>query len=207
LSSTTPTNFKSSSEKFTLEQRFQCRNVDYKSQNEQTHSNLNLNVKGFASLEESLKDYMSMEAFDEEHGNQYDAEEHGKQDADRFMVFKSLPTALQIVLNRADFDFKTQATTKLTGRFTFPHSLDLAAVMDQERLELSGKQATETAVYKLFAMFIHAGQFQSGHYWSYIAPNPALDEWYTFNDNQVDPISRKAAMETAFGSEYVNFKL
>lgn len=45
-----------------------------------------------------------MEAFDEEHGNQYDAEEHGKQDADRFMVFKSLPTALQIVLNRADFD-------------------------------------------------------------------------------------------------------
>lgn len=182
---------------FTLESRFVCRHVAYSSSKAATLSNLNLNVMGFASLEDSLKDYMSPEKFDAQGGNQYDAEEHGKQDADRKQIFRSLPSALQVVFNRASYDVQKQAVTKVNQRFTFPDLLDLESCLPAERFELEASQ--KCTKYRLFAILVHSGQFQSGHYWAYIAPNPAEQRWYSFNDNTVDPVSKKAAMEIAFG--------
>jgi hypothetical protein len=90
---------------FQLESRIQCRDVDYKSSNKQVQSNLTLTVKGFPSLEDSLMDnFEKIQLGDDDGNNMYDAEEHGKQVADKWNILKSLPTALQVVLNRADFD-------------------------------------------------------------------------------------------------------
>lgn len=48
--------------------------------------------------------------------NQYDAVEHGKQDAEKGVSFVSFPPVLNLQLKRFDFDMTTGDMVKVTGR-------------------------------------------------------------------------------------------
>ncbi len=51
--------------------------------------------------------------------NKYESELHGKQDAKKFIRFKTLPPVLQIQLNRFDYDPALDAMAKIHSRFEF----------------------------------------------------------------------------------------
>ena len=81
-----------------------CLNIDYESTRKETFSGIQLNVKDHATIEESIRSYVASEDLCGD--NQYDAGEHGKQDARKFLRFKKLPPVLQVQLVRFDYDIE-----------------------------------------------------------------------------------------------------
>lgn len=94
-----------------------CVKVDFESTRTETFATISLNVKGNSTIEQSVREYVAAE--DLTGDNQYDTEEHGKQDAKKFIRFKKLPPVLQVSLNRYEFDPNTCAMVKNNQRFAF----------------------------------------------------------------------------------------
>ena len=67
-----------------------------------------------------------------------------------------MPVALQIVLNRADFNIETGNTFKISQKFTFPEKLDLGELLGDEAFDLKNNPK-QSKKYRLFAMLIHQG--------------------------------------------------
>lgn len=81
-----------------------------------------------------------------------------------------------------------------------PASPDQAALAQQRR-ELIGKYLTEgDSVYELFAVLVHQGAHDSGHYFAYVKSFED-GEWYKFNDREVLQVPERT-VETAFGRKY-----
>ena len=80
-----------------------CVNVDYVSRRDELFYDIQLDVRGCKSVEESFRKYITTELLDGE--NQYDAESLGKQDANKGVIFVDFPPVLTIHLKRFDFDF------------------------------------------------------------------------------------------------------
>ncbi|KAJ1420139.1 Ubiquitin-specific peptidase 48 [Sesbania bispinosa] len=121
---------------------------------------LELNVNGLKSLDESLDDYLTVE---ELHGdNQYFCEScKTRVDASRSIKLCTLPDVLNFQLKRCIFLPKTTTKKKITSVFSFPAELDM-----RHRLpELSQSDL----VYDLSAVLIHKGTgVNSGHYIAHI---------------------------------------
>ncbi len=72
-----------------------CSNIEYESSRREKFNCLQLSIgDGCKTIEESMQRYVQAEELTGE--NQYDAGEHGKQDAKKFIRFKKLPPVLQI---------------------------------------------------------------------------------------------------------------
>lgn len=96
----------------------ECINVDYSSRRDESFLDLQLNVKGCASLEASLRQYVEVETLDGE--NQYRAEDKekgvnfGKQDARKGCKFLRFPPVLQLQLKRFEYDPMTDRMEKVS---------------------------------------------------------------------------------------------
>ncbi|KAJ7966072.1 Ubiquitin carboxyl-terminal hydrolase 26 [Quillaja saponaria] len=137
---------------------------------------LELNVKGLKSLDESLNDYLSIE---ELHGdNQYFCEScKTRVDATRSIKLRSLPDVLNLQLKRCVFLPKTTMKKKITSAFSFPAELNM-------RQRLSEPSLSEL-VYVLSAVLIHKGTgVNSGHYIAHIK-DENTGQWWEFDDEQV----------------------
>ncbi|KAE8705597.1 Ubiquitin carboxyl-terminal hydrolase 26 [Hibiscus syriacus] len=137
---------------------------------------LELNVKGLKTLEESLTDYLSVE---ELHGdNQYFCEScNTRVDASRSIKLRSLPNVLNFQLKRYDFLQKTTSKKKITSVFSFPGKLDM-------RGRLSKPSQVEL-IYDLSAVLIHKGTAtNSGHYIAHIKDENTR-QWWEFDDEHV----------------------
>jgi len=66
--------------------------VNYESKKEDVFNTIQLNVKNNESIEDSFREYIASEKLDGD--NQYDTEDYGKQDAEKFIRFKELPPVL-----------------------------------------------------------------------------------------------------------------
>jgi len=168
----------------------ECINVNYKSERIEKFIDLQLNVAGCKDITESLHKYCEIEVLSGE--NQYEADDLGKQDARKGVIFKSLPPVLQIQLKRFEFDPVIGNMVKLNNRFEFYEKIDMNKfVVD----EIKGNQE-----YRLFSVLVHSGSINAGHYYSYISPN--LDgNWYKFNDDCVDFALPEQAIENNFGGQ------
>ncbi|XP_021276622.1 ubiquitin carboxyl-terminal hydrolase 26 isoform X1 [Herrania umbratica] len=135
-----------------------------------------LNVKGLKTLDESLNDYLSVE---ELHGdNQYFCESCSTRvDASRSIKLRILPDVLNFQLKRYDFLQKTTTKKKISSLFSFPGELDM-------RGRLSEPSQVEL-IYDLSAVLIHKGTAaNSGHYIAHIKDeNTGL--WWEFDDEHV----------------------
>lgn len=137
---------------------------------------LELNVKGLKTLDESLDDYLSVEKL---HGdNQYFCDSCGTRvDATRSIKLRSLPDVLNFQLKRCVFLPKTTMKKKITSAFCFPGELNM-----QRRLS---EPSQLDLIYDLSAVLIHKGTaVNSGHYIALIK-DENTGQWWEFDDEHV----------------------
>ena len=187
----------------------QCENIQYESKRKEKLTSVQLNVKDCSTIEESFRHYVVSE--DLKGDNQYDAGEHGKQDARKFIRFTKFPPVLQVQLNRFDYDFEQESMTKINTRFEFQKTLNLDLVLPDENNQsqkvltpFSNKPAKN--LYHLHSILIHRGSLQAGHYFGYIRPDMS-DNWYEFNDSKVAPIPESTAFNVGYGGYDYTFSV
>jgi ubiquitin carboxyl-terminal hydrolase 7 len=94
-----------------MESYIKCVNVDYESRRGEEFWDLQLNVKGNKDLRASFEDLIAVELMDGE--NQYRAEGHGLQDAEKGVAFLTFPPVLHLQLKRFEYDFNRDAIIKV----------------------------------------------------------------------------------------------
>ncbi|XP_021744441.1 ubiquitin carboxyl-terminal hydrolase 26-like isoform X1 [Chenopodium quinoa] len=153
-----------------------CGQTSEASSNLEDFYELELNVKGLKSLDESLNDYLSEEKL--EGDNQYHCESCGTRvDATRSIKLRTLPPVLNFQLKRCVFLQKTTTKKKITSAFSFPEELDMG-----KRLSEPSESAF---IYGLSAVLVHKGTaVNSGHYVAHIK-DESSGQWWEFDDEHV----------------------
>jgi mRNA-degrading endonuclease HigB of HigAB toxin-antitoxin module len=190
----------------TVKSFIRCVNVEYESSREEDFYDIQLDVKGCADIYESFKRYVSKEMLDGE--NKYDAEVHGKQDAEKGVIFTKLPPVLTIHLKRFDFDIQRMCFAKIHDKFVFPVELNL-----DEFLDPSSADGTKNE-YLLHSVLVHSGDVHGGHYYAFIRPseskfwsdgegfaNASGGQWFRFDDENVFKVPRQEAIDNCFGRD------
>lgn len=72
---------------------------------------IQLEVKGIKTLQDSFRDYIAVEALDGE--NKYDVKGLGLRDARKGVVFQSFPPVLHLQLKRFGYDTQLNAMVKV----------------------------------------------------------------------------------------------
>ncbi|XP_003746614.1 ubiquitin carboxyl-terminal hydrolase 47 [Galendromus occidentalis] len=144
--------------------------------------------KIYGSLIEALNGFVEPETLNG--ANQYHCEKCKKKcDALKGLKFVSFPKILTLQLKRFDFDYLTMRRIKLNDRVEFPEVLDLNGFIES-------KPPKTEYVYDLFAVLIHSGSANGGHYYAYIRNKT---DWFCFNDNQVHRVTLEDVQRTFGG--------
>ena len=163
----------------------------HKRYNEFFYNNIQLEVKGFNNLDNSLKNYFKTEIMDGE--NKINCEGcNMKRVCHKRQIFKSLPNILVVNLKRFEFDYNTMLKSKLNNYFEFPFELDLKEYLIEENQEIN-------TTYELTGITIHFGFSDYGHYYDLIKSPDG--KWYKFNDNCVYEFDEKDIPQEAFGEK------
>jgi ubiquitin carboxyl-terminal hydrolase 7 len=172
-----------------------CIKVEDKSTRDEEFYDLQMPVKGCKDLYASMDEYVKEEILDGE--NQYHSDRYGKQDAKKGVLFKSLPPVLGLHLRRFEYDFQTDAMAKINERFEFPVQLD----MDREGRKYFTEEADPSVsnVYRLHSVLVHSGGPNGGHYYAFIRPLGAGEQWYRFDDERVTKVKKEDAVDAQFG--------
>lgn len=173
-----------------------CVDVDYESSKVEDFWDLQLNVKGMKDLKQSFDNYVEMELLNGE--NQYAAQGHGLQDAQKGVIFEKFPSVLHLQLKRFEYDFSYDQMIKVNDKYEFPESIDLRPYLDENALdELSSE---DDAIFNLYMVLVHSGDISTGHYYTMIKPT-LEDKWYRFDDEKVFQVSKKQALDENYGCE------
>jgi ubiquitin carboxyl-terminal hydrolase 7 len=154
-----------------------CLRVDYESKREEEFYDVSLVVKGCKNVYESFDKYTETELLNGD--NQYRAENHGLQDAEKGVRFIQFPPVLHLQLKRFDFDLNALRNYKIHSRYEFPRELDLRKYVDA-----NSPFKGDPAVYVLQGVMVHSGTAGGGHYYAYFRPT-SRKRWYKFNDMKV----------------------
>ncbi|KAH6654986.1 hypothetical protein BKA67DRAFT_515271 [Truncatella angustata] len=171
-----------------------CINVDYESSRVEDFWDIQLNVRGNPTLEDSFKDYIQQETLDGD--NKYWAGDEFKyQDAHKGVIFQSFPEVLHLHLKRFEYDIQRDAMMKVNDRFEFPERFDAAPFLEK------GADLSEPWTYKLHGVLVHSGDLNAGHYYAFLKPNQ--DGWfYRFDDDKVTKATIRETLEENYGGEY-----
>ncbi|KAJ1605675.1 ubiquitin carboxyl terminal hydrolase domain that is fused to a MATH domain [Cryptosporidium canis] len=181
------------------ENYIECLDVDCTSRRRENFYDIQVDVEGVGSLEESLERFVEEEILDGE--NLYEAEGFGKQRAKKGVRFQRFPPVVQFHLKRFQFNIQSMDMVKLNDHFTFPEKLDLSEFVSHGGKEDADQQMGKdkgTEKYILHTVVIHQGDVHSGHYYAYIRPKPDSD-WFRFDDEKVTLVSSSTAIEDNFG--------
>ncbi len=174
-----------------------CVNVDFESSRSEEYWDIQLNVKGMKTVEDSFKDYIQVEMLEGE--NQYEATGLGLQDAKKGVVFQSFPPVLHLQLKRYEYDFNRDVMVKINDRYEFPPEIDLSPYLDHDP---SVHNSTNKDDYKyiLHGVLVHSGDVNAGHYYALIKPN-ANGDWFKFDDDRVTRATDIEVYEDNFGAD------
>lgn len=172
------------------ETRIVCKNVDVSQVIPEEFNDLQLCVKGFKNLEESLEDEIAPQQL--EGDEQYQTEMFGKQDATMTSMFAAFPPVLMIQLRR--FERDGQRSCKVNDRFEFPSEIDLTKFMTS-----TAAQARQN-VYELFGVLVHSGSIGVGHYYAFLRPT-LEKQWFKFDDATVTQVTEREAIDENFGGK------
>ena len=177
----------------TMKTYISCVNVNYESSRIEDFWDIQLNVSGNASLDESFRDYIQVETMEGE--NKYQAEGYGLQDAKKGVIFESFPKVLHLQLKRFEYDINRGAMTKVNDRYEFPETFDAAPYLSETA------DKSESYLYELHGVLVHSGDFNAGHYYAYLKPASG-GPFYKFDDDRVTRATPKEALEENFGGDY-----
>ncbi|KAG9246426.1 ubiquitin carboxyl-terminal hydrolase-like protein [Calycina marina] len=171
-----------------------CINVEYESARLEDFWDIQLNVAGNKSVEDSLEDYIKEETMDGD--NQYFAGDQFKlQDAKKGVIFESFPEVLNLQLKRFEYNIEQDAMTKVNERYDFPEEFDASKYL------APNADKTEPYIYKLHSVLVHSGDLNAGHYYAFI--RPAATGWfYKYDDDKVTKATLREVMEDSCGGPY-----
>ncbi|KXT16123.1 hypothetical protein AC579_5072 [Pseudocercospora musae] len=172
-----------------------CINVEYESSRIEDFWDLQLNVSGCKSLDDSFRDYVQVETL--EGDNKYAAEGFGLQDAKKGVIFESFPNVLHLQLKRFEYDFQRDAMMKVNDRYEFPEVFDASPYLDETA------DKSEPYVYHLHGVLVHSGDLNAGHYYAFLKPEKN-GEFFRFDDDRVTRATKREAIDDNFGGDYQN---
>ena len=170
-----------------------CINVEYESSRTEDFWDLQLNVSGCKSLDDSFKDYIQVETL--EGDNKYQAEGYGLQDAKKGVIFESFPSVLHLQLKRFEYDFNRDAMMKVNDRYEFPEIWDASPYLDED------VDQSEPYIYHLHGVLVHSGDLNAGHYYAFLKPDKE-GQFYRFDDDRVTRATKREAIDDNFGGDY-----
>lgn len=171
-----------------------CINVDFESSRIEEFWDIQLNVRGNKNLHESFMDYIQVETL--EGDNKYDAGEPYKlQDAKKGVIFESFPPVLHLQLKRFEYDVNRDAMMKVNDRHEFPEEFDASPYLSDD------VDRSEPWTYQLHGVLVHSGDFNAGHYYSFLKPTKD-GSFYKFDDDRVTKTLTKEVLEDNYGGEY-----
>lgn len=189
-----------------LVQQVKSKECEHISERLEPFSAVQVEIKGKARLEDSLRAYVEGEVLQGE--NKYSCTSCGRHvDAVKRACLKDVPDNLIFNLKRFDYDIMTGMRAKVNDEFQFPDTLDiapytLARLSDDVRAE-------EPDFFQLTGVIVHSGTADSGHYYSYIRQRPSVkdvqDSWVQFNDQDVTVFDLSQMREQCFGGNSDSF--
>ena len=173
-----------------------CINVDYESSRVEDFWDVQLNVSGNRTIEDSFRDYVQVEKMDGE--NQYFAGDKFRlQDANKGVIFQSFPEVLHLQLKRFEYDIERDAMMKINDRYEFPEVFDAAPYLSEDA------DRSESYVYQLHGVLVHSGDLNAGHYYAFIKPEK--DGWfYKYDDDRVTKATMREVLEENYGGPMLN---
>ena len=164
---------------------------NHKRFNKFCYNSIQLEIKGFDNIHDSLKNYFKTEIMDGD--NKINCEICKiKRTCHKHLIFKSLPNIFVIILKRFEFDYNTMLKYKLNKYFEFPFKLDMKNYLIENHIEVN----TE---YELTGITIHYGVADFGHYYDLIKGPDG--KWYKFNDISVSEFKEEDIPREAYGEK------
>ena len=170
-----------------------CINVDYESSRIEEFWDLQMNVSGCKTLDDSFKNYVEVETL--EGDNKYAAEGYGLQDAKKGVIFESFPQVLHLQLKRFEYDFQRDMMVKVNDRYEFPEVFDASPYLSETA------DKSEPYIYHLHGVLVHSGDMNAGHYYAFIKQTKNGD-FFKFDDDRVTRATKREAMTENFGGDY-----
>ena len=145
-----------------------CNNIVKKNEDEYV---LSLQVYQIKGLKESLYSFFGHEEIIED----YKCENcNEKVNLLKWNKIVSLPTYINIGLNRFTFNYETFERMKITTRFEFPLEINMKEYYDLEGNEIIND---DDFLYELYGVIVHSGTPYAGHYFSYIRDMTGQGKW------------------------------
>ncbi|OCT53191.1 putative ubiquitin C-terminal hydrolase [Cladophialophora carrionii] len=183
-----------------LVQQVKSKECEHISERLEPFSAVQVEIKGKARLEDSLRAYVEGEVLQGE--NKYSCTSCGRHvDAVKRACLKDVPDNLIFNLKRFDYDIMTGMRTKVNDEFQFPDTLDMAPYT-LARLS-DEQQPGEPDYFQLTGVIVHSGTADSGHYYSFIRQRPTIkgvqQAWVQFNDQDVGLFDPNQMRDNCFG--------
>lgn len=184
-----------------LVQQIKSKECPHISERLEPFSAIQCDIKGKATLEESLQAYVEGEIMQGD--NKYSCTACGRHvDAVKRACLKEVPDNLIFHLKRFDFDMVTMLRSKINDQFQFPQRIDMTPYNVESLSDLSAH--VEPDVFELVGVLVHTGTAESGHYYSYTRERPtagATPSWVEFNDADVSSFNPSTIADQCFGGQ------
>ncbi|KAI1143859.1 hypothetical protein F5Y05DRAFT_8632 [Hypoxylon sp. FL0543] len=184
-----------------LVQQVKSKECEHISERIEPFSAIQCDIKGKASLEESLQAYVDGEIM--EGDNKYKCSDCDKHvDAVKRACLKDIPDNLIFHLKRFDFNLRTLTRSKINDYFPFPAKIDMQPYTVEHLSDPS--RNSEPDMFELVGVLVHSGTAESGHYYSYIRERPTrsnMPSWVEFNDEVVTSWDPSQMENACFGGQ------
>ena len=205
-----------------------CINIDFHSEKMEKFYDLQLTIKGYKDIYQSLDDYIKEEILDND--NKYDTEKYGKQKAKKRIKFIKFPPVLILQLKRIEYNSRKEIMVKINDHYEYYDEINLSKYIEKnisnnvndnnnninnnsndnnnkEELNVNlEKEKINDNIYTLHSVVVHQGNATSGHYYAYIKPSTNKKEWLLFNDDIVKPADPYEIFQQNFGGNIEVYK-
>jgi ubiquitin carboxyl-terminal hydrolase 34 len=182
-----------------LVQQVKSKECPHISERLEVFSAIQCDIKGKASLQESLQAYVDGEVM--EGDNKYKCSTCDRHvNAVKRACLKDIPDNLIFHLKRFDFNLRLMTRSKINDYFSFPHRIDMRPYTVEHIMGEAGRETED--IYELVGILVHTGTAESGHYYSYIRERPSTMQpptWLEFNDDTVLPVDATTIEASCFG--------